>query len=80
MVPRRWRSALDAGARMIGEFGEPRIADWSADIVDSRACIERAGAFVGEVLDAGEFPVLTSSDCTICLSTLPARWLRGCRT
>jgi len=64
--------ALDGEARMIGEFGEPRVADWSQDIVDSRACIERAGAFVGETLDAGQFPVLTSSDCTICLSTFPA--------
>jgi len=64
--------ALDANARMIGEFGEPRIADWSEDIVDSRACIDRAGAFVGSVLDDGGFPVLTSSDCTICLSTFPA--------
>jgi arginase len=64
--------ALDGSAHMIGEFGEPRIADWSEDIVGSRACIERAGAFVGKTLDAGAFPVLTSSDCTICLSTFPA--------
>jgi arginase len=64
--------ALDSGAQLIGEFGEPRVADWSDDIVDSRACIQRAGAFVGAALDAGEFPVLTSSDCTICLSTFPA--------
>jgi arginase family enzyme len=64
--------ALDPGARMIGEFGEPRSADWADDLRDSRACIERAGGFVGEVLDAGAFPVLTSSDCTICLSSFPA--------
>jgi arginase family enzyme len=64
--------ALDPGARMIGEFGEPRSADWADDLRDSRACIERAGGFVGEVLDAGAFPVLTSSDCTICLSSFQA--------
>jgi arginase family enzyme len=64
--------ALDPDAQLIGEFGEPRKADWSADIVDSRPCIERAGAFVGATLDAGEFPVLTSSDCSICLSTFSA--------
>ena len=64
--------ALAADARMIGAFGEPRIADWSEDIVDSRACIEQAGAFVGSVLDDGGFPMLTSSDCSICLSTFSA--------
>jgi arginase len=64
--------ALDAGAELIGEFGEPRIASFGDDLRDSRGCIERAGAFVGATLDAGGFPVLTSSDCSICLSTFPA--------
>jgi arginase len=64
--------ALDPGAQLIGEFGEPRIADWSDDLRDSRACIERAGAFVGGVLDDSGFPVLTASDCTICLASFPA--------
>ena len=64
--------ALDPDARLVGEFGEPRIADWSDDLRDSRACIERAGHVVGEFLDTGAFPVLTSSDCSICLTTFAA--------
>jgi arginase family enzyme len=64
--------ALDPDARLVGEFGDARIADWSSDIVESRPCIERAGELVGEMLDAGSFPVLTASDCTICLTTFSA--------
>ena len=64
--------ALDPEARLVGEFGEPRIADFRDDLRDSRACIERAGEIVGELIDAGRFPVLTASDCSICLSTFAA--------
>jgi len=64
--------ALDPEARMVGKFGEPRIANWDDDLRDSRACIEKAGEVVGELLDGGRFPVLTASDCSICLSTFSA--------
>jgi arginase family enzyme len=64
--------ALDPDARLVGEFGDARIADWSSDVVESRPCIEKAGDLVGEMLDAGSFSVLTSSDCTICMSTFEA--------
>jgi arginase family enzyme len=65
-------TALDPEARLVGEFGEPRSGDWADDLRDSRACIEQAGAIVDEALAAGRFPVLTASDCTICLSTFTA--------
>jgi arginase len=64
--------ALDPGARMVGEFGEPRVADFRDDLRDSRSCIEKAGEVLGELLDAGHFPVLTASDCSICMSTFAA--------
>jgi arginase len=64
--------ALDPRARMVGEFGEPRIASYVDDLRDSRGCIEKAGEVVGELIDGGRFPVLTASDCSICLSTFAA--------
>ena len=63
--------ALDPEARVIGE-PQHRIANFDDDLRDSRACIERAGALVDEALSAGRFPVLTSSDCSICMATFPA--------
>jgi len=64
--------ALDPDARLVGEFGEPRVASWEDDLRDSRACIVRAGELVDEALAAGRFPVLTASDCSICLTTFAA--------
>ncbi len=63
--------ALDPDARVVGT-PEHRIANWEDDLRDSRACIERAGALVDDMLSAGHFPVLTSSDCSICLTTFSA--------
>jgi arginase family enzyme len=64
--------AIDPEASLVGEFGEPRVGDWADDLRDSRACIEQAGGIVAEALGAGRFPVLTTSDCTVCLSTFQA--------
>jgi len=64
--------ALDPGAKMVGEFGEPRIASYADDLRDSRTCLETAGEVVGELLDDGRFPVLTASDCSICMATFQA--------
>jgi arginase family enzyme len=63
--------ALDPDARVIGT-PEHRIANWDADLRDSKACIERAGEIVDEALSEDRFPVLTASDCSICLSTFSA--------
>jgi arginase len=60
------------GGRVVGEAqpGAPR--DWSEDLPAARPVLEAAAAEVEAALDAGELPVLTASDCTICIATLPA--------
>ena len=57
---------------MVGEPSEPRAQRYDADLRDSRAAIAAAGDALEGALDAGDFPVLLASDCSICLSTLPA--------
>jgi arginase family enzyme len=64
--------ALDPAAPVLGSPGRGEPRPWADDLRDSRSCIEAAGRIVGEALDGGRFPVLTASDCTICLSTFPA--------
>jgi arginase family enzyme len=64
--------ALDPGARLVGEFGEPRVGNWDDDLRDSRGCILEAGGQVEDMLASGAFGVLTASDCTICLTTFQA--------
>jgi arginase len=64
--------AIDPGARLVGTPGETRIANWDADLRDSRGCILEAGGQVDDMLIAERFPVLLSSDCTICMTTFQA--------
>ena len=64
--------ALDPQARLVGTFGDARIANWDDDLRDSHGCILEAGGQVEDMLTAGAFPILTSSDCTICLTTFQA--------
>lgn len=64
--------ALDPLARLIGTPGEPRAGSWEEDLRDSRGCILEAGGQVEDMLNEGWFPVLTASDCTICITTLQA--------
>jgi arginase len=64
--------ALDPDARLVGTPGEARIANWDADLRDSRGCILEAGGQVEDMLAAGRFPVLTASDCTVCMTTFQA--------
>ena len=61
--------ALSPDARMVGSFGEPRVASFEDDLRDSRGCLLEAGGQVEDMLTAGRFPVLTSSDCSICMTT-----------
>jgi arginase family enzyme len=63
---------LGVKARIVGSPGEPRDGTWEEDLRDSRGCILEAGGQVDDALSDGEFPVLLSSDCTICLTTIPA--------
>ena len=58
-------------ARMVGSPGAPRTSDFSDDVRDSRGCILEAGGQVEDALAGGRFPVITASDCSICMTTLP---------
>jgi arginase len=64
--------ALDPDAKLVGSFGEPRIASYVDDLRDSHGCLLEAGGQVEDMLAAGSFPVLTSSDCSICMTTFQA--------
>ncbi len=61
--------ALDPDARLVGTFGEPRAASFEDDLRDSHGCLLEAGGQVEDMLSANRFPVLTSSDCSICMTT-----------
>ena len=56
---------------VVGEPGEPAVRDWSVDLPDARPALEAAAAALREAFAAGALPVLTASDCSICLATLP---------
>lgn len=61
--------ALDPKARLVGTPGEPRVAPYDEDLRDSHGCLLEAGGQLDDMLTAGHFPVLTSSDCSICMTT-----------
>ena len=65
--------------RLVGTPSEGHVADWTDDLRDSRGCILEAGGQVEDALGAGRFPVITASDCSICMTTLPtvARMVDG---
>jgi arginase len=58
--------------RLVGAPGDPRAADWADDLRDSRGCLLEAGGQLDDALAAGSFPALLASDCSVCLTTLPA--------
>jgi arginase len=62
---------LGTEARMVGSPGEPRDGNWDDDLRDSYGCLLEAGGQLEDALAAGRYPVLTASDCSICLTTLP---------
>jgi arginase family enzyme len=65
--------ALSAGARVVGDPAEPRVGRYDEDLRDARPTFEAAAAAVAEA----ERPLLTASDCSICVATVPAvarRW------
>ena len=64
--------ALDPDARLVGTPGEPRIGSFEDDLRDSRGCLLEAGGQVDDLLAAERFPILTSSDCSICMTTFQA--------
>jgi arginase len=62
---------LGVEPRMIGSPGEPRESSWQEDLRDSRGCLLEAGGQLDDAMTGGRYPILTSSDCSICLTTLP---------
>jgi arginase len=70
LAPRLGR-LLGVDVREIGSPGDPRAANWDADLRDSRGCLLEAGGQVDDALTADGFPVLLASDCSICMTTLP---------
>ena len=59
------------GGTVVGEPGEPAMRDWSEDLPAARPVLEAAAAAVRDAFAAGAQPVLTASDCSICIATLP---------
>jgi arginase family enzyme len=62
---------LGVEAELVGEPGAPREGRWEDDLRDGRAAIAAAGVALEAALDAGAFPILLASDCTICMGALP---------
>jgi arginase len=69
------------GGRVVGEPSPGRPRDWSEDLPAARPVLEAAAAEISAALDQSELPVLTASDCSICIATLPtvARRVPGVR-
>ena len=68
----RGRGAGAAARRaVLGEAEPGRPRDWSEDLPDARPVLEAAAAEMSAALDQAELPVLTASDCSICIATLP---------
>jgi arginase len=63
---------LGTTARLVGSPGGTRESSWEDDLRDSRGCLLEAGGQLEDALAAGRFPVLLASDCSICVTTLPA--------
>jgi arginase len=65
--------ALSTEARVVGEPGEPHAARYDEDLHDARATLEAAAVAV----TVTRRPLLTATDCSICVGTVPAvarRW------
>jgi arginase len=58
-----------ARARLIGSPREPE-AHWRDELRAGHGCLLEAGGQLDDALEAGEFPVLLSGDCTICMTTI----------
>jgi arginase len=59
------------GGRVLGEASPGRPRDWREDLPEAWPVLEAAAAELSAALDQAELPVLTASDCSICIATLP---------
>jgi len=63
--------ARHLGGRVIGEPSPGRPRNWDEDLPEARPVLEAAAAELSAALDQAELPVLTASDCSICIATFP---------
>jgi arginase family enzyme len=63
---------LGSEARAIGSPGEPKETAFDDDLRESRGCLLEAGGQLEDAMNGGRYPVLTASDCSICLTTFAA--------
>jgi arginase family enzyme len=63
---------LGVAAARVGVPEPPRDPGFEADLSESRPALEAAVAALESALKADERPFLLASDCSICLTTLPA--------
>jgi arginase len=63
---------MGVAPRLVGTPGEPGETNYDDDLRDARGCLLEAGGQVEDALRGGRFPVLTASDCSVCVTTLPA--------
>jgi arginase len=63
---------LGVAPELVGEPGAARDARWEEDLREGRAAIAAAGAALEAALDAGAFPLLVASDCSVAIGTLGA--------
>jgi arginase len=60
------------GGRVVGEPAPGRPRNWDLDLPDAQPVLDAAQAEVTAALHSGDLPLLTASDCSICIATLPA--------
>src|SRR5262249_33021065 len=59
------------GGKIVGEASPGRPRGWSEDLPEAQPVLEAAAAAISAALARAELPVLTASDCSICIATLP---------
>jgi arginase len=57
------------GGRIVGKPGVGSPRNWDEDLPQARPVLEAAAAEISAALDQGELPLLTASDCSICIAT-----------
>jgi arginase len=60
------------GGRVVGSPSEPAVRDWSEDLPAAQPVLEAAAEEVRAAFAEAALPVLTASDCSVCIATLPA--------
>jgi arginase len=64
--------ARELGGHVVGEAGDPAPRDWREDLPASKPVLEAARDALDAAFAEGALPVLTASDCSVCIATMPA--------